>query len=402
LGGIYFQTDQLVSHLDQNYSFLSPTVLGSAKLAPLAPYLPLGTDLGFRQTEHSYAVFASATWHVTKDLQVSPGVRGSWVNKDFNGNLFYATATTPYATNLVPLPSNVVPLASTLGLGTPNSTSVTRSDKSWLPSAKLQYKLTSSAMAYFSYSRGFKSGGFNGADASGIAANLPFAPEHVNAYEVGVKSEMFDRRLLLNLDLFRMNYDNLQVAAQRPLPSGTFVSVVNNAASSRSQGAELQAEWIVTREFRLRAEATYLNARYVDYQNVSPTALQQLGGLKVQDLSGRPTEFSPHSSGSVTATYSRTLPGGYHFTGQLTEIFSSSYYLTGVDDDLARQRSYSRLDARLTFGTPNESWNIDVIGKNLTDRTVLVFAAPMATSLGSFLEEKGEPRNIAVQVRYHF
>lgn len=67
----------------------------------------------------------------------------------------------------------------------------------------------------------------------------------------------------------------------------------------------------------------------------SPTALQQVAGLKIQDLSGRPAEFAPHTSGSVTASYDRVLPAAYHMTAEVTETFSSAYYLTGVDDDLA-------------------------------------------------------------------
>jgi len=402
LGGVYFQTDDLRSHLDQNYSFLDPVINGASKFAPLAPYEPIGTDGGFRQVEHSYAAFASATWHITSALSLSPGVRGSWVNKGFAGDLFYGTANTPYATQLTPLPQNLQPLASGLGLGAPNTMNLSRQDSAAQPSAKLQYRLSPAAMAYFSYARGFKSGGFNGTDTSGVVTNVPFAPEHVNAYEVGFKSEWLDQRLLFNIDAFRMDYSNLQVSFQKPLPSGTFEGVVNNAASARSQGGELQFQWVATRELRLEAQATYMNAYYVDYTNVSPTALQQLAGLKIQSLSGRPTQFSPHTTGALTATYTPTLPGSYHLTAQVSEYFSSAYYLTGTDDDLARQKTYSRLDARLTLSSPGKNWNFDVIGRNLTNQNILVFAAPMATSLGSFLEEKEMPRSIAAQIRYRW
>lgn len=402
LGGVYFQTDELSSHLAQNYTFLSPTISGNAKIAGLVPYLPIGTSAGFDQSEHSYAVFGSATWNITDSLKLSPGLRGTWVSKDFNGQLSYGTAANAYATNLISLPAALVPTATALGLGTPNNTSLSRDDSAWLPSVKLQYKFASSAMSYLSYSKGFKSGGFNGTDTSGLAANLPFSPEHVDSYEAGVKSKWLSERLLLNLDVFRMNYTDQQVAFQRPLPSGTFAGIVNNAASSRSQGAEFQGEWILTRSFRLKGQATYLNARYLDYANVTPTALQQLRGAKIQSLSGRPTEFAPHTSGSITATYSPLLPGGRHLTAEVTDTFSSAYYLTSVDDDLARQKTFSKVDARVTLATPGEHWNLDFIGRNLTNQNVLVFAAPMATSLGSFLEEKEMPRSWAVQARYHW
>jgi iron complex outermembrane recepter protein len=224
----------------------------------------------------------------------------------------------------------------------------------------------------------------------------------VNAYELGVKSKWLDERVLLNLDVFRMDYDNLQVAALRQLATGTFQNVVDNAASSRSEGVELEAQWIVTRDLRLGAEATYLDAHYLDYRNASPTALQQLDGMKVQDLSGHPTEFAPRNSGTLTATYSPTLPGGYHLTTEVSELFSASYFLSGVDDKLVQQGDYSRLDARITFATPSENWNVDLIGKNLTNRQILDFAGPTPTSLGSTGDETEQPRNFALQIRYHF
>jgi outer membrane receptor protein involved in Fe transport len=401
VAGLYYQTDQLYNRTSSNFFFLSPVIQSNAKLAPLTPYLPLGQNIDVAQTERSYAAFASITWNITDSLSITPSIRGSWVDRDFNGNLLYGTATQPYG-GVVSLPASVVPLATALGLGVPRTTQLTRSDNARLPSAKLQYQLGEDAMTYLSYSRGFKAGGFNGADTTGVLSNIPYAPEHVNAYEAGLKSKWLDKTLLTNFDVFRMDYTDLQVAALRQLSAGTFANVVNNAATSRSQGAELEAQWILARSFRLGVEATYLNAYYIDYPVASPTALQQLAGLKIQSLSGRPTEYAPHTSGSINGTFSPTLPGGYRVEAEAIAHFSTSYYLSGVDDDLLRQRTYTRLDARLSLGSPTGRWNVDVIGKNLTDRKILVFATPMATSLGSVLEEKEAPANVSVQVRLHW
>jgi iron complex outermembrane receptor protein len=401
LAGAYIQTDELNTSSASGFFFLSPAARANAKLAALVPYLPLGQNLSSLQNEHSYAVFGSLTWNITDSLKLSPGVRGSWVNKDFSESLVYGTATQSYG-GIVPLPVALQPLGNAFGLGVPNSASLGRQDHAMQPSAKLQYQLTPAAMTYFSYSRGFKAGGFNGADTSGVPSNLPFSPEHVNAFELGLKSKWFDERMLMNLAVFRMNYRDLQVAALRQFAgAGTFQNIVNNAASSRSQGVELETEWILTHDFRIGAEATYLDAHYLSYQNASPTALEQFQGLKVQDLSGHSTEFAPRSSGSVTAAYSPTLPGGYHLITELREHFSASYFLSGVDDNLLKQGDYSRLDARITLAASSERWNIDVIAQNVTNRQILDFAGPMATSLGSALAENEQPRSFAVQARFN-
>jgi iron complex outermembrane receptor protein len=104
-----------------------------------------------------------------------------------------------------------------------------------MPSAKVQFQIDPAAMVYFSYARGFKAGGFNGSDTTGVAANLPFQPEHVNAYEFGLKSEWLEHSVLLNIDLFRSDYTNLQVVIEEGYQTGNGVAVVRNAAASVSR-----------------------------------------------------------------------------------------------------------------------------------------------------------------------
>lgn len=402
LAGVYFQTDYLRSRTSFNYGFLTPVVQSLAPFAALVPYLPLGQDINYRQGEDVYSVFGSATWNVTDRLNIVGGLRTSQVKKNYDWNLFYATATQPYGGN-VPLPSAVATLPAALGLGTPNTLSDDRSDHALMPSAKIQYKIDTQAMVYLSYARGFKAGGFNGVDNSGNAANLPFSPEHVNAYEAGLKSEWFNNRVLLNLSLFRSDYSDLQVSTNILSSAGTFVSLVKNAASSRSQGVEFEAQWAASEHFRLAAAATYLDAKYESYPNATPTQLQTFRGLKVQDLSGRPTAFAPRWSGSATATYSLPLPGDYLFTTELSSYFSSSYDVGGIDDPLVRTDSYTRLDARVSLESPDRRWAFDVIGKNLTDASTFVFGpGPLPRSPGSLFFEKEQPRNFAVQGRYRW
>ena len=400
LAGVYFQTGSLFNRQDSSFFFLSPTIGASAPLAPLVPFLPLAQAIGFTQDEKNYSVFGSLNWNITDNLKVSPGIRGSRVTKDFAGSLFYGTATQAYG-GVVALPQNLTPLAAALGLGVPYNRTLDRTDDALMPSLSVQYTLNSDAMTYASYTRGFKAGGFNAADTTGMAANQPFDSEYVNAYEVGLKSKLGDGRVLLNLDVFRSDYDDFQVAALQPNAAGTFTSVVKNAAKSRSQGVELESVWAVTRSWRLALQGTYLDSYYVSFPNAGPTSIQQLQGVRVQDLSDRPTQFAPRTSGAATVTFSPTI-GSYQLTTEGRAFWSASYYLNGVDDDLIKQGQYTRLDARLSLERIDDRWALDFIGKNLTDRNILTFAGAMATSLGSSLQGKQDPRNYAVQARYRW
>jgi iron complex outermembrane recepter protein len=412
LGGVYFHADKLFFRTDQNYFFLTPSLIANAALAP---YLPLGQTVSFAQDENTYSAFGSVTWKLNDQLSVNAGVRGSWVDKNYEWSLRYGTATQSYG-GITPLPASVAALPEALGLGVPGALEDSRSDHAWMPSAKVQYKLASDVMAYASYARGFKGGGFNGADNTAVLANLPFSPEHVDAYEIGLKSEWLEHRLLLNLAVFRSDYDDLQVAVNLANAAGTFVSLVRNAAASRSEGMELESLWAISPNLRLTATATYLDARYLSYPNVSLTAAQQLRfnqclaahpvpdcePLRFQDLSGRPTQYAPDWSGTVSGTYSAKVLGHFIITSELTTGFSTEYYIAPTLDEGLRQGGYARLDSRFTFESSRGNWAVDLIGKNLTSRKVLSYGSNLPASLGSLLLQKEQPRNAALQFRYQW
>jgi len=251
----------------------------------------------------------------------------------------------------------------------------------------------------------------------------PLSSEHVNSFELGIKNELFGRRVLLNFDLFRSNYRDLQVSSTQFTPAGAALSVITNAASSLSQGAELEGKWIINESFRLDTTVTYLDSHFVSYPNVTPTYIQSFchsnptasgctalypeGAGLTQDLSGRPTDYAPKWSGSVTGTYSVNLPRNYSLTSAVTGILSTSYFNgnSSTDDPLLLQGGYARLDARLTLESPDKRWAIDLIGKNLTNVYILGGgngATGLPTSLGSLLLQREPPRTYALQVRAKF
>jgi outer membrane receptor protein involved in Fe transport len=399
LAGLYFQEDHLEYSHDNSYFFLTPS-LTSPALAALDPYLPLGQHLTYEQPEKTYSAFVDGTWHISERWSASAGLRASWVQKSYDWSLSYGTAAAPFGNiETLPAPADALAraIAAKAGLGAAGILQGKRKDHGLMPLAQLQYALAG-AMAYLSFVRGWKAGGFNGNDVTGSAANLPFDPEHVNAYEAGLKSEWLGHRLRVNVDAFRSDYTDLQVATN--LPAGpAILSLVRNAASSRTQGVELELDWAPAAAWRLSAHATYDESRYLGYPAVAPTQLQQLEGQVTQDLSGRPTEFAPKWSGTLRASYILRLPGNLRLTSSAAGIASSSFYLTGNDDPAVEQQGYVRLDASMTLGGEDGRWALDLIGRNLTNRDILTFGINWPTSPGGTWLQKEEPRNAAVQAR---
>ena len=396
--GLYYQTDKL--HVDQgfNMTLLSPVIANTPIFSALAPYVPLGQVVNFDQPESIYSAFGSASWNVTGKLKLSVGLRESVVEKKFDQLIYYGQATEAYGGIVTPLPQALQPLAGAGGNGRPGQSAGSRSDHGLLPSARAQYQFTRDTMAYFSYAKGFKSGGFNGFDTTGVQGNIPFSPERVDAYEVGLKSKWFDNRFLLNLALFRSNYSNLQV----PINTGTGVSVVRNAASSVSKGVELESNWVQSSHFRFGANLTYLDAYFGDYRNAGTTILQAVAGVAFQDLSGRPTQFAPRWSGAFSASYTTDFARGWRVTGEIRPRFSAKYFTSGTDDPLMRQSSYTWLDMGLTFDSPDKRWSFDVIAKNLTSARVFDILDGSRAAPGTLLVVPRSPFNVAGQIRFHW
>ncbi len=401
VGGLYFQDDTLHIRQSVGFFFLSPVIAGIPPFAPLVPYLPLAQQILATQNEKVYSAFAAVTWNATDRLKLVGGLRGSIVDKDFAWNLAYGTATQSYG-GIVNLPAALQPLASALGTGNAGSVALNRSDKALMPSVRLQYQFDRDVMAYASYSRGFKAGGFSVADVTAVASNFPFNPEHVNAYEIGLKSEFANRHVLLNLAAFRNDFSDLQVAITTNTAAGTPISVVRNAASSRAQGVELESQFVLNPVFRLSVAGTYLDSKYRNYPNAGSTLLQQLAGQGTQDLSGHSTLFAPRWSGNVTGTATVPVFDGYRLTAEATGIFSTKFQTYFSDDPYTVQPGYARLDARISFDAPNGRWGVDIIGKNLTNTIVRTLSFYEPTSNGSLIQDRIQLRNIAFQARVKF
>jgi iron complex outermembrane receptor protein len=429
LAGLYVQNDHLAGYgTDLTYYFDTPAVQKS--YPTLVPYLPLAQQVPVVQDEHAYAAFASLDWHVTDQLTVGAGLRGSWVYKNTSSAQVYGTGSGTYG-GFIPLPDSLQATAGKV-LGVPKPAwSAENSYNAAQPSAEIDYKIVPSMMLYATYARGFLAGDPTDVGyvppATGIVTP-PILPEHVNAYEVGFKSNLFENHLRLNFDVFRSNYKDLQVTSNivgaTTATGTTLVNETTNAGSSRTQGAELSGEWVLS-GFRFQTAVTYLNARYISYPGVTLTAAQTYchaaataktpgcllefpnGVGATQDLSGQPTSYAPTWSGSLTTSYTAALPRGYHFITEADVYASSTYFYgnNGLDDPEQMQPGYARLDGRLSLEGPNGRWAVDLVLKNMTDKVIVLGGAggtALPATAGSTLLQIDQPRNVAIQARYQW
>jgi iron complex outermembrane recepter protein len=401
LAGAYYQHDKNRSEIFINFPLFNNV------LSNIAPYLPVASDQRFSQIENIYAAFGALTWNATNRLKLTVEARVVTDRKSAAADSEYGYATNPYG-GFKPSPlevQNVIASVFDHSFGTPATVdrNLHRTDTAVTPSAKLQYQLNPKAMIYLSYSRGFLAGGFNSGDTTGNIANIPFKPEYVDAYEAGIKGKFFGDKVRFNLNLFRSNYHDLQVsnytiATSTEGGAQNIVSVVRNAAGSRSEGVELETEWVLNRHFSITANAAYLHSYFTDYKNGPPTSLEAVLGVISKNLTGAPTLYAPKWSGNVSFQYATDLPDDYGLSVQLSPFLTSGYYLANATyaDPYYHQDGYIMLDGRISLTSPDRRWNLDLIGKNLNNKSILAGAI---TSLTAF---KLESRNLAIQLRYHW
>ncbi|MBP8392420.1 TonB-dependent receptor, partial [Pseudomonas aeruginosa] len=230
---------------------------------PLADLYLLGANLGALNDTYSkangkietdsFALFAQGTWHLTERLDFTAGLRGTYEEKNAKVERF-----APLGGAAV---GGVGAAVRNGQLGAYDSGDL--SQYNFAPSAllSLSYQFSDDLLGYASLSHGEKSGGVNlavGSAPSAGADSLLVGPERANDAELGLKSTLFDRRLLLNANLFWTGIHGYQATTLYQAPGSTqLVQVLANAGSVRSRGLEFEATALPLRGLTLNFNGSY-------------------------------------------------------------------------------------------------------------------------------------------------
>jgi iron complex outermembrane recepter protein len=260
--------------------------------------------------------------------------------------------------------------------------------------AGLDWQALEHLMLYAKTSTGFRAGGTN--QRSNPA--LPYAPETVTDYEIGAKSEWFDQRLRVNLAVYHSNYKDIQRTISF-YEAGSLVTEVQNAASAKIDGAELEVTARPFRPLRLSAFSSYTNPKYNSYTGFNAVgAVVNLAGNSFPNVS----RWQAGTAGTYTLNDS---------LGPLDTTVDSSFRSTVdyVPDDhtadsafSTTQGSYALLNARVSQEISNWNTTVSLWGKNVTNRHYFVGGNDFSTSLGYAYTIPGAPATFGVEIRKRF
>jgi len=275
-------------------------------------------------------------------------------------------------------------------------------DDAWgrlTPKLSLDYRPAEQLLSYLSYSRGYKSGGYQGQAPTAVAAATAFEPEVADSYELGVKWEREDRRLRLNAAAFYIDYRNLQVNelfSPVEAPVGDIgVLMTFNAADARSRGFELEGAMIPAAGWTLAGSYAFLDATYTDFQLPSDLGFRF---TNPEDRSGNRLRNAPRHTASLSVDYLHALADGGELDTRLEYQFQSKNYLDSANTDASAIPAYGLVNLRSAW-RPTKQLEIAGWIHNLLDEDYLLHANLVRENV---LVVPGLPRTFGVTLSYDF
>lgn len=357
-----------------------------------------GLDIVGKQKVLSYAGFGQLTYPIDDKTHVTVGARytidkirgegtttirdvlgGSTVVQRFDAQNDFDFTAPPGRTQII---------------GAENP-SVKRKFQKFTYKLSIDRKFGDDVMVYANYARGYKAGTFNTLPLN----SAPLSPEEVDAYEVGVKSELFNRLVRLNVAAFWNDISNAQVQGQ--LNGLVFL---RNAGTARTKGAEFDMTIAPAAGLTLRFAGTYLDAVFRDFQNcptysystVAPGNLDQ----GFTNCSGHRMPYASRWKGSAGLSYTREVEGAGKFDFDAGINYSSVFNWDA--DNLIKEPKRILVDSSLGF-TPAGLDHVQIRAwvKNLTNRRYNVNYYAQASG-SAFSSAPGAPRTFGGELVFKF
>jgi iron complex outermembrane receptor protein len=320
----------------------------------------------------SYAAYVQGTYKLTNKLSATLGGRYTHEAKRLDGKSYLLDARLQRTDTLV---------------------ATGHAQDSWNAftyRAGLEYQASSRVMAYGSIARGFKSGGFNvrGDVELPNMGFTAFDPETALTYEVGVRAEWPRRGLRLNATLFDTEYKNIQLRQQTVI-AGEVTTLIENAASARIRGAEVELMAVPMNGLTFTAAYGRLHPRYLDVGRVRGLTLD--------------SRFQRTPSDSFNASVNYELPvsfGSVELHGDYSYRSKEQFQITPALND---QKGYGLIGARITLRPLNRHWSIALFGTNLADvRYRVAGRGTLISQVGFAFSTVGMPRQVGLQMSSEF
>jgi iron complex outermembrane recepter protein len=380
----------------------------SAAAAPFGLPSLLGDPWQENMINHGYsragALFGDVIWHLAEQWNLTTGVRFTHDEKDFSWYNPLRTAAAldaalaEYTGAGFPLPP--FPFQQNLEFTTPISTvAPLRLKNSWndtSPRFVLDYKPLPDVMVYASVARGYEAGGYNA-----LEPGAKYDPERVRNYELGVKSELFDHRLLLNSSVYYYLYSNLQSLNLVSNGNGSLPAYEVTVSDQHAKGVDFEARWQATSALHLNFLAAYIDDTYKDY--IAPDGTNLAGQATGEPLWSLAAGFDYLWHNVASGDLDFTLQDAYRGPGRCnadSAAQGSCLTIPAFRIGLASNRT----DGRLAWTSPGRvPVTVALYVNNLFDKQYVTGVQTISsTTLGTPFTNITAPRFWGVEIGAHF
>ncbi len=375
----------------------------------------------------SAALFGQASWKITDALTVQPGARINYDKKEG----YYKRVVTNGAGQLIscsPAPAAGSVLAAQCGVYQPQETSPSVADWNFSYDFNVNYKLARDVLAYATYAKSFKTVGINQNGLPLTTANVPdlsastVRPESVNHFEVGLKTQFWDRRATFNLSAYRTDIKDFQATVNGG-QFGTVRGYLANAEKVRSQGIEADFKLRTSDRFTAYANVAYTDAKYVKFTN-APCPPELSGGTFVA-ADGSQTPGAAGVAGSLSPRAcdisGQGLPGvskwafsyGAEYNVPAKLLGKDGQVYAGIDGSLrtdfqsnASPSIYTKIDGyaltNLRAGFRGEGFDVFGWVRNAFDVNYLELLQVAPGNTGLIAGTPGDPRTWGGTIKFSF
>jgi iron complex outermembrane recepter protein len=349
-------------------------------------------------TIESYAGFGQLIWQISDTLSLTPGIRYTFEKKNAN---YEAAVGGGLST------SNAALANAKLSIFRPQAYRVGFSDDAVTGDINLSWQPARDVHLYASYSRGYKSGGINLAGLPFNASNNPalnraiISPERSNAYEIGVKTQWFDRKLTANFAAFRSDVRDFQANVVDTGP-GALRGYLANIEKVRSQGVEVDLTLAPVKGVSAYLRGAYTDAKYAAFSN-APCPLELISNTTSQcDLSGQQLPGTSKWALGFGGEYQRAIPAanGVLYAG-IDGSYRSAYFADASDSAYLRIPGYTLFNLRTGFRS-DKGWEMFVLAKNVFDKNHLTLLTPQSGNSGLISGVPGDSRTVHLTARFQF
>jgi outer membrane receptor protein involved in Fe transport len=251
------------------------------------------------------------------------------------------------------------------------------------------YKITNAVMVYAEAAQGFRPGGAN--QVLGLDAALtPYLSDSLWNYEVGLKTATFDRKVLFNVDVFQIDWSDMQVTGRTP--NGAF-SFITNAGAARVKGVEAELTARPLHGLSIAVNGSYIDAKLTENQANASVSAPGMKGDRIPFVA----KFSAGANAQYSWPVSERLGGLFrvdvnHVGSSFSDFRPAATFTRKVD-------SYELVNFRAGIEGDNGRWGAYFFATNLLNDTAITRAASSGVQVGETFVTSAAPRTIGINLR---